>query len=254
MQDVSITDSASEISESEGISEQAEMQPASTPLGAGADSIHLDSMSADEQRALLEKLLAAKQQPLAQQSADLLQGQVSAAQTALQSQPEESNPEVPLSDPVPPMMMTGTNPEVYADISQDQPADQSADQSADQPVDQAANYPNEYGSRADPDNAEAPIITDLPVETSEIESESEVTPSETEPVAPLELGSDIQVAPEVSEPVSPELSEVPETPDMDSDIHEIASSIPDSPQLPIETETSQTDAPEYETGKRDNYR
>ena len=237
------------------------MQPASTPLGAGADSIHLDSMSADEQRALLEKLLAAKQQPLAQQSADLLQGQVSAAQTALQSQPEESNPEAPISDPVPAVMMTGTNPEVYADISQDQPADQSADQPvdqsadqpADQPVGQAANYPNEYGSRADPDNAEAPIITDLPVETSEIESEPKVTPSETEPVAPLKLGSDIQVAPEVSEPVSPELSEVPETPNMDSDIQEIASSIPDSPQLPIETETSQTDAAEYETGKRENY-
>ena len=58
------------------------MQPASTALEAGADSVQLDSMSADEQRALLEKLLAAKQQPLAQQSADLLQGQVSAAQTA----------------------------------------------------------------------------------------------------------------------------------------------------------------------------
>ena len=189
-------------------------------------------MSADEKHALLEKLLA-------QQSADLLQGQVSAAQSALET--AESNPEAPISDVVPPMM-TGTNPAVYAD--------------------QQANYPNEYGSRADPDIEEP--ISDIQVEEPEGESEPEVepipevSPSESQPVVPLELGSDIQTAPDVSAPVSPVLSEISETseispeispeiaPEINSDIKEIASEIPDSPD-------SNTDVGDYETGKLHNF-
>ena len=194
-------------------------------------------MSADEQHALLEKLLAAQQQPVAQQSADLVQGQVSAAQSALET--AESNPEAPISDPLSPeqRMMTGTNPAVYAD--------------------QQANYPNEYGSRADPDIEEP--VSDIQVEEPEGESELEVEPipvvslSESQPVISLELGSDIQTAPDVSAPVSPELSEISETaeiaPEINSDIQEIASEIPDSPHLPIDLKTSNTDAADYETGR-----
>ena len=64
----------------------------------------------------------------------------------------ESNPEAPISDPIPPeqQMMTGTNPAVYAD--------------------QQAKYPNEYGSRADPDHS------DIQVEQPEDGSETKVEP------------------------------------------------------------------------------
>ena len=146
--------------------------------------------------------------------------------------------------------MTGTNPEVYADVPQ------TADQPADQPADQSANYPNEYGSRADPDNTEAPVMLDNPEDVlpesegePEVESEPEVAPME--PVS--NLGSPIQTEPDVSAPVSPELSEISETSDSLSDIEELAASIPDSipdsPHLPIDLKTSNLDASDYETGK-----
>ena len=233
----------------------------SAPAASPTD---LTSMSAEEQTALLQKLLAAQsqQKPVAQQSADLILGQVSVAQSALQPD-EESNPEAPISDPVPPMMMTGTNPEVYADVPQ------TADQPAEEPAaDQPANYPNEFGSRADPDNFEAPGNPETPTEDvlpvsetePEVESEPELISSETaNAMAPMEpvsnLGSPIQTAPDASEP-PPELSE-PETSDIDSeslsDIEQLAAAIPDSapdsPHLPIDLKTSNIDASDYETGK-----
>ena len=165
--------------------------------------------------------------------------QVSAAQSALETA-EETNPEAPISDPLPPMLMTGTNPAVYAD--------QPAEQPADQPADQSANYSNEYGSRADPDNTEAPGIPDPVDVLPESESEPEVESGpEVAPMVPVSnLGSPIQTAPDASAPVSPELSEIPETSDSLSDIERLAGSIPDSepdsPHLPIE-------ASDYETGK-----
>ena len=233
-----------------------ELVPAASPTD-------LNSMSAEEQKVLLQKLLAAQSKPVAQQSADLILGQVSAAQSALQPA-RDSNPEAPISDSVPPMMMTGTNPAVYADVPQ------TADQPADQPAaDQSANYPNEFGSRADPDNFEAPGNPDTPTEDilpvsetePEVESEPKLISSETaDPMAPMEpvsnLGSPIQIVPDASEPVAPEVSE-PETSDIDSeslsDIEQLAAaipdSVPDSPHLPIDLKTSNFDASDYETGK-----
>ena len=252
-----VKNSQSEVNPEVNPDEASQSVPAASPT---QEMDPLDSMSADEKNALLQKLLAAQsqQQPVAQQSADLILGQVSAAQSALKTA-EEPNPEAPISDPVPPMMMTGTNPAVYSDVPQ----------TADQPADQSANYPNEYGSRADPDNTEAPGMPDNPVEDvlpesggePEVESEPELISSETaDPVAPIEpvsnLGSPIQTAPEVSAPVSPEISELPETSeeiesesDIQSDIEELAASIPDSPHLPIDLKTSNVDASDYETGK-----
>ena len=146
------------------------------------------------------------------------------------------------------MMMTGTNQEVYADVPKP----------ADQPADQSANYPNEYGSRADPDNTEAPGMPENPEDLlPESEGEPEV---ETEPeVAPIEpvsnLGTPIQTEPDASAPVSPESSEIQETSDSLSDIEQLAASIPDSvsdsPHLPIDLKTSNLDASDYETGKKE---
>lgn len=224
-------------------SDEPEIEPASTTQ----DLIALDSMSAEEKNALLAKLLAAQSLQVTKQSADILQGQVSAGQSALQAA-EETNPEAPMSDEVPPMM-TGTNPAVYADTQQ----------TADQPV----NYPNEYGSRADPDTPELPVEDALPMEQQEpeVEPEPELITFETpKPVAPLDLksnlGSDIRTSPEVSAPVSPELSELPESADItsesdiQSDIQEPASTITDSPHLPIDLKTANTDASDYETDEQ----
>jgi len=225
-------------------SDEPEIEPASTTQ----DLIALDSMSAEEKNALLAKLLVAQSLQVTKQSADILQGQVSAGQSALQAA-EETNPEAPMSDEVPPMMMTGTNPAVYADVQQ----------TADQPV----NYPNEYGSRADPDTPELPVEDALPVvqKEPEVEPEPELITFETpEPVIPLDLksnlGSDIRTSPEVSAPVSPELSELPESADItleseiQSDIQEPASTITDSPHLPIDLKTSNIDASDYETDEQ----
>ena len=152
------------------------------------------------------------------------------------------------------MMMTGTNPAVYADIAKT--ADQPTDQSADKPADQSANYPNEYGSRADPDNTEAPGMPDNPEDVLP-ESEGEAEVQSKPEVAPMEpvsnLGSPIQTEPDASASVSPELSEIQEASDSLSDIEQLAASIPDSvsdsPHLPIDLKTSNMDASDYETGK-----